>query len=325
MNRSIVWTVNNVNQLCRTIRLAGLSCALACVPGVLVAQNFVPGTGQRSTSVGDDFEDPKWAYDLRLPKSSFENDKQQRLPGGTSANGRWGEGVLRGQPDVIQRVATPEGGLAGSVGSLLLRSRETGVPGSPSYKNQQDDLIVNVSAKEGGSILVSRSPSVVVRVYLPPWDQWEPRTGVTFGFRGSCQAYKTTNSGRWGNTATKLETYWPGMFIEYNKAGGQAKQDSARLIVRAGPQGHDFMGPQITKPECWWTLGMSFSPDGQVHYYAHEGVDELAAKDHISSQYPYGFRCERLDTFFFDIVSGDNGSWSTAWVIDDPSLYYVRR
>ena len=81
--------------------------ALALSPGFLAAQVLVPGTGQKITQVGDDFEDPQWSYIFNLPKSSDENDKQQRLPSGLSRNGRWFEGVMRGQPDVIQRVATP--------------------------------------------------------------------------------------------------------------------------------------------------------------------------------------------------------------------------
>ena len=32
-------------------------------------------------------------------------------------------------------------------------------------------------------------------------------------------------------------------------------------------------------------------------------------------------RCEQLDTLFFNVVSGDNGNWSTPWIIDDPMLY----
>src|SRR5882724_6278241 len=88
-----------------------LLIALVCVPRLVVAQNFVPGTGQRLAKVGDDFEDAKWAYNYNLPKSSDENDKQQRVPGGESVNGRWYEGVMRGQPDLIKRVATPEGGI----------------------------------------------------------------------------------------------------------------------------------------------------------------------------------------------------------------------
>jgi hypothetical protein len=72
------------------------------------AQLLVPGTGQRVVKVGDDFEEPKWNYTFNNPKSSDEQDKQQRLPAGRSVNGRWYEGVMRGHPDVIRRVATPE-------------------------------------------------------------------------------------------------------------------------------------------------------------------------------------------------------------------------
>ena len=71
---------------------------------------------------------------------------------------------------------------------------------------------------------------------------------------------------------------------------------------------------------------MSISPDGAVHYYAHRGVEDLTAEDLLSSQFPYGFRAERLQTFFFDLINRDDGhSWSTEWIIDDPSLYYVQR
>jgi hypothetical protein len=145
----------------------------------------------RFQQVGDDFEDPKWNYFLNEPKSSSENDKQERLPAGRSANGRWGEGLMRGQPDVIKRVATPPGGMSGSEGAMLIVSRYTGVPGSTSGQTRQDDLIALVDQRLGGAIPVSRSPSVVVRVYLPPWEQWEERNGNTFCFRAACRAYVT--------------------------------------------------------------------------------------------------------------------------------------
>ena len=60
--------------------------ALACAPQWLCAQVIVPGTGQRVVKVGDDFEDEKWSYVFNSPKSSDEQDKQQRLPAGRSAN-----------------------------------------------------------------------------------------------------------------------------------------------------------------------------------------------------------------------------------------------
>jgi hypothetical protein len=316
-------------------------CAFALFAAMVIesaeAQQFVvPGTGRKFSQVGDDFEDPKWAYHANLPKSSEENDKQQRLPGGYSANARWGEGLLRGQPDAIKRVPTPADGLPGSEGSLLIASLHTGVPGSFSGKPEQDDFIASVSSRLGQQISVTQSPNVVVRVYLPPWEKWEQRRGNSFGFRAACQAWtsekdkkkntgfglKSISSG--SSKKKKLETYWPGMFIHYNKGGtGKDTSDSATLLMRAGPSGADFRGPEI-KETGWWTLGMSFTPDGSVHYFAKSGVDNLTAADHIASQYPYGFRCDRFDTFFFDIVNGNSGDWSTPWIIDDPAVYVLR-
>jgi hypothetical protein len=300
------------------------------------AQQFVvPGTGVKVSQVGDDFEDPKWAYNYQLPKSSEENDKQQRLPGGYATNGRWAEALLRGQPDSIKRVPTPPDGLSGSEGSLLIASLHTGVPNSFSGKNEQDDFIASVSTRLGHQIFVSKNPSVVVRVYLPPWEKWEQRRGNSFGFRLACQAWtfekEKSSGGLFGLKAIssgsskkrKLETYWPGMFIHYNKGGnGKDVSDSATLLVRASSNGGDFRGPEI-KETGWWTLGMSITPDGSVHFFASPGVDDLTAADHIASQNPYGFRCDRLDTFFFDVVNGDNGNWSTPWIIDDPSLFVI--
>ena len=48
---------------------------------------------------------------FNLPKSSDEQDKQKRHPGGGSRNGAGSRAAqMRGQPDVVKRVATPEGG-----------------------------------------------------------------------------------------------------------------------------------------------------------------------------------------------------------------------
>jgi hypothetical protein len=74
----------------------------------------------------------------------------------------------------------------------------------------------------------------------------------------------------------------------------------------------------------WWTLGMSFTADGSVHYFARPGVEPLTAADHLTSQYPYSFRAVRFRTFFFNVCNKDDGySWSTPFVIDDPELYVV--
>jgi hypothetical protein len=252
-----------------------------------------------------------------LPKSSNNIDKQSRFPLGKSKNGRWYESTLRGQPDIIKRVPTPEGGLPGSQGAMLMMSLKTGVPGYPTNDNQQDDLIVNGSSRLGGYLPVSWEPSCVVRVYLPPWEEWEQRTATSFGFRADCRGRKPRED--------KLESYWPGFFIQFNRKGGKRTESSATLLIRSRENGSDVVGPTITEPG-WWTLGLSFTADGMVHYYAHAGVENLTSKDRLASHTPYNFRCERLQTFFFNVANFDNGTnWSTPWVIDDPELFYTRR
>lgn len=311
-----------ISARCRWILVA----LLAGFPGWVSAQMIVPGSGQKFIKIGDDFEDEAWSYIFNNPKCTEENDKQQRLPAGRSTNGRWYEGMMRGQPDVIRRVPTPEGGLEGSTGALLMVSKQTGVPGFASYTMQQDDLIVDVASRLGYSVPVSWSPSTVVRVYVPPFEEWEKRNGPSFGFRAACQTHRMKErekKGRWGGGGMSLQqdTYWPGMFLHFRKGDGKKTQDSAVFSIRGGPSGGDFLGPQVTEPG-WWTLGMSFTPNGQIHFFAKPGIEDLTSADHISSQYPYGFRCERLEAVFFNVVSGDNGQWSTPWIIDDPMIFH---
>ena len=295
--------------------------------GTAAAEPLIPGVGTKVPQVGDDFENPKWEFRYNLPKSSKNLDEATRSPGGTSKNGRWFEGVKRGQPDVIRRVSTPKGGLPDSQGALLLRSLRTGIPRSPSFRLQQDDFICNVKSRLGGNIPIGQSPSFVVRVFLPPVDEWENRRGPTFAIRAAVDTHTVKNSGGLFSSASSArETYWPGMFINFeNKEYTGRDYDTAYLLIRANRNGGDFKGPQITTTG-WWTFGMSFTPDGQVHYYAGPGVDDLTEEDYITSQYPYGFQCERFKTFFFNVCNGDDGkTWSTAWVIDDPTLFYVKR
>ncbi len=315
------------------MRTFSLRCLLtACVFGLtwmLAAQSasaqIVPGTGTKVPEVGDDFEDGSWSFTFNEPKSSENINKQGNFPGGISVNGRWAESALRGQPDVIRRVATPEGGIPGSKASLVMRSLHTGVPGRLSFEQQQDDLLMVVSNRVGGYIPVQWNPSVVVRVFLPEWKYWEQRTGSSFAMRADLVGEKTeqrTSFFRRGSY-TKSENYWPGMFICYNCAKDTPdKKDSAYILIRAGERGEDFNGPIITQTG-WWTLGMSFTGDGRVHYYASPGVDDLTAKDYIASRYSYGYHANSFYTAFFNVVNKDDGrSWSTPWIIDDPMIYW---
>jgi hypothetical protein len=288
---------------------------------------LLPGTGSLVKGVGDDFEDENWKWYYNHPKSSEEQDKRMRGPMGRSANGRWFEGPKRGTPDVVKRIELPAPGIEGSGHGLLVASLNAGIPGRVTYQMQQDDLVYNMQRVTGRGISVADSPSVTVRVYLPPFEQWENRSGPSFGFRAGCYTHAIItgddhpDEGKFG-----LEEYWPGMFICFESShDGKIKEDAAYIRVRGGRNGGEIRGPKIEELG-WWTLGLSFTPDGMVHYFASPGVDELTMDDHITSQYPYNYRTEWLKTFFFNVCTKDDGrTWSTPWVIDDPKVYFQKR
>ncbi len=309
-------------------KIIGLSCLaitlVAASRGNAQSSAFVPGTGTELTQVGDDFEDPDWSFIPNNPKSTEDINERQNTPIGKSTNGRWFEGIKRGHPDIVKRVPTPPGGLPGSTGALLLQSLYTGIPNRPSNVMHQEDFIGNVQYRIGGPMSVSKSPSVTTRVYLPPIDEWEKRSGPHFAFRAAVETTKQETKQRlfFSSTSQENEIYWPGLFIILESRHTTGKEhDYAYLRIRANRNGGDFKGPQITTTG-WWTMGMSFSSDGMVHYYAKPGVDDLTQEDYLTSQYPYGYRCERFRSFFYNVVNGDNGrDWTTAWVVDDPKVF----
>jgi hypothetical protein len=294
-----------------------------------VAAPVIPGSGQKLAQVGDDFEDTSWSFVHNFPKSSEEQDEQKRSPTGYSTNRRWYEGVKRGQPDFMRVVPTPEGGLPGSTGSLLIRTLHSGIPGRLSYEMQQDDLVINCQ-QHVGTIDIAQSPSGVVRVYLPPFEQWENRTGPSFGIRLALETHawkepeEKSRSGFFQKRGKEFvkEVYWPGMFITFRSGNDRRNPtDSAFVTIRGNSRGGDFKGPEISQLG-WWTFGISCTPDGMVHYYASPGIDALTAEDHVTSQYPYSYKAERFRTMFFNICNQDDGkTWSTPWIIDDPSIY----
>lgn len=295
--------------------LSSLTIYFAASQHAQAGTPFVPGTGEFLKDCSDDFEDATWSYKYNHPKSSHEQDEQQRGPGGRSSNGLWHEGAKRGTPDLVKRVDTPPGGIEGSSGALLFATKNAGIPGKITNEQQQDDLLMLFDRRLGRSIQINWQPSCTVRVCLPPFDQWENRTGPSFGMRADCRGRNPDGSS---------EAYWPGMFFLFRSANNRSiKEDSVKLTVRAGVRGNDLREKDITAPG-WWTLGMSFTADGQVHYYASEGVDDLTSADYVTSQYPYGMKCQSFNNFFFNVANWDNGrNWSTQWVIDDPKIFVI--
>jgi hypothetical protein len=313
-------------RCCLTLRILLLSAPIFLAPAVCRAQ-LVPGTGTLVNQ--DDLEDSSFVYNHNWPKSSKEEDEQIRYPLGSSSNGMWSESPKRGAPDAVKWIETPAGGLAGSKGALYLRSRDTGVPGQPRYKQTQDDFIMRAKPMS-----VAYSPSCVVRVYLPEWDQWEQRNGVSFGLRAGMQGpqEKQMSTPRRlfkkmrNESMMEIEPYYPGFFIHFvpgNDPMNKTGKPYAILLLRADEMGHEIQGPIMDKTG-WWTLGMSVTPDARTHFYAHPGVADLTQADYIRSSLPYGIRGTFFNTIFFNVCSGDDGkTWSTPWIIDDPRIYYA--
>jgi len=315
--------------------LLPLAAAVVAVPMTVRASDLlgvaavpVPGAGTKIDFVGDTFEADDWRFFHNHPKSSREEDGQARGPLGGSANRRLQEGPERGQPDLLETIATPPGGLEGSSRALLLRTLHSGVPGTYARAVQQDDLICGITTRLGSQIPVQEIPSCVVRVWLPPADEWEDRSGPHFGIRlGVRTTTLEQNRGFFASgTSAVVEPYWPGMWIHFRSETSRGVEtDSALLKVRGDRRGIDFPVKDIPAEQFgWWTFGMSLSGDGQVHYFASPGVDDLTAADHLTSQFPYGFRAERLNSFFFNVCNLNDGrTWSTPFVIDDPAVHVV--
>ena len=311
-------------------RIRFIFCSLLPVALIVVcadratAQYLVPGMGYKLTEIGDDFEDSEWKFETNLPKGSRNLDGDERHPLGESKNNRWYEGPKRGHPDHIVRVTPPEGGLPGSKGAMLLQSITTGIPGRPSYKMQQDDLMADFNEMEY-SLDFSQAASVVIRIYMPPFEKWEKRSGATFALRTSVEPIKSPHHRRRYRKHKEIPTYWPGIIIDFMSKADGHENDGARFRIRADRTGHDFDGPWI-KQTGWWTLGMSYTPNGQVHYFASPGVDKLTANDYISSQFCYGDRGDEISSIFFCICSPDDGkTWSTEWIVDDVDFYVMRK
>ncbi|MEX1041543.1 MAG: hypothetical protein WDZ51_12975 [Pirellulaceae bacterium] len=281
----------------------------------------VPGNGVLIWM--DDMEDPDWTYVPNNPKSSQEQDKQVRLPGGISKNKLWGESAKRGHPDYLHRVETPAGGIPGSTGSLVMQTLNSMVPGRSSFTLGQDDLICRVP----GSYSVASYPNCVVRVYLPPFEKWEQRSApASLGFRTTVIGTRTERKGSGIFASNKQDTTesWPGIFIEYRCAkDANVEEDEAQWIIRGAAHG-DIKGPKVTELG-WWTIGMSFTPDGRCHYYIGPGVEDLTEDNLIGSHHPYNYKIKSVSGMFFNIFNFDNGkSWSTPWVVDDPAFYLGR-
>lgn len=293
-----------------------------------------PGSGRRIAEYGDTFEEPGWIYNDNNPKlhnqyhdpgSGWTNvihDRNQPLGG--SANRRWQEGTVRGHPDIIEQVNTPRRGLRGSRYSLRLQTRNSGTPGLTEGTVQQDDLIQNLNGRRY-NLPPGKGLSVVTRIYLPKIKDWERRQGTHIGFRVGASGHRP-------GAKPGSEDYWPGIWL-WLQQDENGHNDCFRLVVRANESGKDVMATEKKYTRTgWWTIGMTFNPDGSIGYYASPGVDDLTENDLLvfregsrsaaAIYKPYNIIFDDLDYLFFSMANTD-GEWSTEFIVDDVAVYAV--
>ena len=151
----------------------------------------------------------------------------------------------------------------------------------------------------GRSIPMAWQPSCTVRVYLPRMGTVgkAQRSVVRHASRLQRHAIRTAPSKTTGRACSSCST---------RRRTKKATRTAAKLTIRGDRLGRDVRSLDIKEPG-WWTLGMSFTADGQVHYYGHEGVDDLTADDFLMSSFPYSMKCITFNNFFFNVANWDNG------------------
>ena len=78
----------------------------------------------------------------------------------------------------------------------MMRTLYSGLPTYRTNKFQQDDLVFNASMTTGGYISPSRTPNAIVPYFfLPPFLQWEKRTGTRSAFGRTSSAHFTRTTG----------------------------------------------------------------------------------------------------------------------------------
>ena len=66
--------------------------------------------------------------------------------------------------------------------------------------------------------------------------------------------------------------------------------------------------------------------EGLSAWFGNQAQIDLRPGGSAGMKWDNGHTAEMLNTFFFNIVSPDDGrSWSTEWIVDDPTLYYYTR
>lgn len=266
----------------------------------------VLGRTGRLGDLCDDFEDTKWDY-------SYTNH--------ISNNKLWRSGSGHGEPELLTRIPTPDGGEKGSAWALEVRTNniEHFDDGNEPGHLTMEKLLTS-EYKKNSQLRIRREnqPVFIVHVWLPPFNQWftggSREDFYEFGFRH--EAF-TKNGNK----------YYPSIFLHYDNSLPKPYFIIRIFPIGTGEQKRDILVKPINQP-CWWTIAVAFDADGIDHYYARPGVDIPTEEDEIFNTAQFRTK-EGIDTpsmdyvlySFFHLGYPEAGNTGPRFVIDD---YEVR-
>jgi hypothetical protein len=223
--------------------------------------------------VSENFEAP-WVYTANLPKTDFQSGGGTNAPHGTDNNGFILEDTWCGGPDLVDAVATPGGGPAGSTLALRMQTTDSNVSSAQPYR--RDGLAGNISGLVG-AIPWSQSPAVQVSVYVPPTATWaQPDTPA---------ANSTYLNFYFGpELATTAGNDWPWLYTvaAFDGAGNRAGQYWAMDRYDAGGNWYedDFLAIPDSTEGQWYTIGWA-AEGTNLGWYLRSGVGDLTESDFV--------------------------------------------
>lgn len=257
----------------------------------------VLGRTVRLNALCDDFEDKDWHYDYQKH---------------SCYRGFWRTDD-RGDPKLLARIATPDGGKSGSTGALEIRTNNSDSNHDP---NQEDLLTVEFNQKLGSELTRADQPVFIVRVWLPPFDQWSKGQSLNFGFR---QTARPSNGSE----------YYASIWLYHNTPPVGQIEPGPRFVFRIGTDAPDVFDGPIKQPG-WWTLAIAFDEKGVGHYYARPGVDVPTEKDEMFSTVQFrpingtdNPLMDHMGYSFFSLSRSKGDKVSPRFVIDDYEVWIV--
>lgn len=256
----------------------------------------VLGRTVRLDALCDDFEDINWSYN---PQTEVFNKKL------------WRGGSGRGVPELLKRITTPDGGKDGSIGALEIRTNETEIY-KDNYPNQEDLLTAEYEQILKHKLTRADQPVFIVRVWLPPFDQWGDQR--SFGFRHESFLEN-------GAKDQHYSTIW----LVYDRS----IKPKPFLKYRIGTNElfYEVYDPRLIEQDGWLTIayGHKIKKHKGIGIPTNKGViDNITITSLLTKYGKDALMMKYINYSFFSLGYPISGNTSPRFVIDDYEVWVVK-